>query len=101
MSCCGRRPKSRTGRAQLLEAKLKAAAKRAEDRAGQLKENIEAKVKELESQAAKATGEAKAKIEQRIEADRADYQRRAGQLKQAWEATKQAYIPGARTSPGG
>jgi uncharacterized membrane protein len=72
------------------QAKLKAAAKRAEDRAGQLKENIEAKVKELESQAAKATGEAKAKIEQRIEADRADYQRRAGRLKQAWEATKQA-----------
>ena len=72
------------------QAKLKAAAKRAEDRVGQLEENVKAKVTELESQAAKASGDAKAKIQQRIAADRADYQRRTGQLKQAWEQTKQA-----------
>jgi uncharacterized membrane protein len=72
------------------QAKLKAAAKRAQDRVGQLEQNVKAKVKELEDQASKASGDVKVKIERRIAADRADYQRRTGQLKQAWEQTKHA-----------
>ena len=82
-------------RAQIdaLQAKAQAAAVRAQARIDRLQSETEAKIKAIEEQVAKARGDAKAKLEQRIAELRADQKRRAGQLKQALELTKEAFAP--------
>jgi uncharacterized membrane protein len=72
------------------KAKLSAAAERDRARMETFRQEVDAKVKELQDQAAKAKSDAKAKIEGRITEIRADYERRSGKMKQAWELAKEA-----------
>jgi uncharacterized membrane protein len=65
---------------------------RVQARLDRLGEETEAKIDALHDQAAEAK-EGKEKIEERIAEIRADYDRRAAQLKQAWELTKDALAP--------
>lgn len=80
-----------------LKAKLdqaKADLEKAESRARAKLETLEkerkAKIAALEKQLTEARDDAKEKINQRIAALRADYERRAVKLKQAWQLTKEA-----------
>lgn len=79
--------KAQMGEAQ---AKLNATAERTQGRIRQLEQEAQAKIDQLQGQTAKAKGDAKVKIERQIAEIQADYNRRSGKLKQAWELTKQA-----------
>src|SRR5262245_457306 len=79
--------KAQMGEAQ---AKLNATAERTQGRIRQLEQEAQAKIDQLQGQTAKAKGDAKLKIERQIAEIQADYNRRSGKLKQAWELTKQA-----------
>lgn len=73
-----------------VKAKLSAAAERDRARMDNFREEVDAKIKKLQDQAAKAKSDAKAKIEGRMTEIRADYERRSGKMKHAWESAKQA-----------
>jgi hypothetical protein len=65
---------------------------RVEARLDRLREETDAKIEALQDQAAQTKG-GKEKIAERIAEIRADHDRRAAQLKQAWELTKDALAP--------
>lgn len=79
--------KARVDRAK---ADLEKAEERAKAKLEALDAERKAKIASLEKQLTDARAEAKEKIKQRIAAARADYDRRAAKLRQAWQLTKEA-----------
>ena len=77
-------------RIEEVEAKAKGASERLQHRLAALKQETEAKLKSLQAQAVKSAGHAKTEIVARIAELRLDDERRASQLKQAWNLTKKA-----------
>jgi hypothetical protein len=80
--------------ARIEEARTKcqAVCDRVQARIDRLAEETDAKIEALHDQVA-ARKEGKERIEERIAEIRADHDRRAAQLKQAWELTKDALAP--------
>lgn len=79
-------------RVEQARAKCQDVCDRSQARLDRLREETDAKIEALMDQAAE-TKEGKAKIEARIAEIRADHERRAAQLKQAWELTRDALAP--------
>ena len=71
-------------------AKLRATAERAKAAIDRLEAEADAKLAALQEQATTATADAKGQIEQRITELRADRDRRAAKLRQAWDLAKEA-----------
>jgi uncharacterized membrane protein len=79
-------------RVEEARAKCQDVCDRSQARIDRLREETEAKIEALLDQAPE-TKDGKDKIEQRIAEIRADHDRRAAQLKQAWELSRDALAP--------
>lgn len=73
------------------QAKVNLMTERVQARMKHYEQETQAKIKELQTQAKDAKADAKAKLEKEINDLQADYKRRSGKLKQAWDLTKQAF----------